>query len=122
MAPKIKLLNTRQYLDMRHEAFKTDGATPETQIGKAVFGQANYNWQDEYRLNLVTRRDGSSRFGPANKFANFGSVGGPWTISKGPLTQKLFPLLSFGKISASYGTAGILLVYRKLHSSSTKFS
>jgi TonB-dependent starch-binding outer membrane protein SusC len=72
----------------------------------AAFGRINYNWKDEYILNLTARRDGSSRFGQGKQFANFGALGTAWIFSKESGVQKLFPFLSFGKIRASYGITG----------------
>jgi TonB-linked SusC/RagA family outer membrane protein len=71
----------------------------------AVFGRINYNWQERYIVNLTGRRDGSSRFGPNKRFANFGAVGAAWIFSNEPFF-KLYPVISFGKIRASYGSAG----------------
>lgn len=70
----------------------------------AIFGRIQYNWQDEYLLSLSGRRDGSSRFGPDNRFAQFGSVGAAWIFSN-TFKDKL-PFLSFGKLRASYGSTG----------------
>jgi TonB-dependent starch-binding outer membrane protein SusC len=72
----------------------------------AVFARLNYNWQDEYIINLTARRDGSSRFGPKNRFHTFGAVGLGWVFSKNSALQKLFPFVSFGKLRLSYGTTG----------------
>jgi len=72
----------------------------------AVFGRLNYTLQDRYILNLTGRRDGSSRFGPGNKFANFGAVGAAWLFGKESLAAQQLPWLSFGKIRGSYGTTG----------------
>ena len=72
----------------------------------AFFGRLNYNWQNQLIINIAARRDGSSRFGTNNQFHNFGSVGAAWIFSKIGLLQKMLPLLSFGKLSASYGTTG----------------
>lgn len=72
----------------------------------ALFGRANYNWRDKYLLDLNVRRDGSSRFGPANRFANFYSVGCAWIFSKEPFIQNALPALSFAKLRGSYGTTG----------------
>jgi TonB-linked SusC/RagA family outer membrane protein len=85
--------------------------TPETNTStiykyNALFGRLNYNWCDKYILDLNVRRDGSSRFGPANRFANFYSVGGAWIFSKERFIQNAFPALSFGKLRGSYGTTG----------------
>jgi len=72
----------------------------------SIYANLGYNWQEKYIINLTARRDGSSRFGPGKQFGDFGSAGIGWIFSKGALIQRLFPLLSFGKIKASYGTVG----------------
>src|SRR5690606_31940943 len=48
----------------------------------AFYGRLNYNLDGKYILNLTGRRDGSSRFGPGKKFANFGAAGAAWVFSK----------------------------------------
>ncbi len=71
----------------------------------AVFGRINYQLDNKYILNLTARRDGSSRFGPNNRFANFGAVGAAWLFSKENfLSDKKW--LSFGKLRGSYGITG----------------
>lgn len=72
----------------------------------AIFGRLNYNWQDQYILNITSRRDGSSRFGGNNRFHNFMAVGGAWLFVKSSFIQQNLPWLSFGKLRASYGTTG----------------
>lgn len=72
----------------------------------AVFGRFNYTFQDKYLINLTARRDGTSRFGPDKRFANFGAVGLGWVFSKENFITKNLSLLSFGKIRTSYGTTG----------------
>lgn len=72
----------------------------------AFFGRANFSWQDRYFVNVTGRRDGSSRFGPGNKFANFGAVGAAWLFSKSFISERATSFLSFGKLRASYGTTG----------------
>src|SRR5690606_4419902 len=37
----------------------------------AIFGRINYNYKSRYIVNLTSRRDGSSRFGPGKQFAFF---------------------------------------------------
>ncbi|MFS4474159.1 SusC/RagA family TonB-linked outer membrane protein [Chryseobacterium sp. T20] len=71
----------------------------------ALFGRLNYQYKGRYFLNLTGRRDGSSRFGPNNRFANFGAVGAAWLFSK-EAVLKDFKWLSFGKLRGSYGSAG----------------
>lgn len=71
----------------------------------AVFGRVNYQYDSKYILNITGRRDGSSRFGPNNRFANFGAVGAAWIFTKEKwLTNPEW--LSFGKIRGSYGLTG----------------
>lgn len=72
---------------------------------QAVFARANLNWDGRYIVNLTGRRDGSSRFGPGNRFAWFGAVGGAWIFS-GENWLEDEELLSFGKLRTSYGTSG----------------
>lgn len=72
----------------------------------AFFGRMNFNWQDEFLINLTGRRDGSSRFGPANRFANFGAIGAAWVFSKQSFMERALPIISFGKLRASFGTNG----------------
>lgn len=71
----------------------------------SVFGRLNYNLLSRYILNLTFRRDGSSRFGPNNRFGNFGSAGAAWIFTEeAPL--KTLDWLSFGKLRGSYGIVG----------------
>jgi TonB-dependent starch-binding outer membrane protein SusC len=73
---------------------------------EALFARISYNWQEKYLLNLTARRDGSSRFGPENQFANFGSIAGGWIFSKEKFFEQNVPALSFGKLRTSYGSSG----------------
>jgi len=72
----------------------------------ALFARINYQWKEKYIINLTGRRDGSSRFGPGKQFANFGAVGTAWIFSQEKFMQPVSPLISFGKLRASYGVTG----------------
>lgn len=72
----------------------------------AIFGRINYIWNQKYVLNLTGRRDGSSRFGPDNRFSNFGAIGAGWLFQTEKFIQKIVPFISYGKIRASYGLTG----------------
>ncbi|KQW99406.1 SusC/RagA family TonB-linked outer membrane protein [Flavobacterium sp. Root420] len=72
---------------------------------QAFFGRVNYNYMDRYILNLTARRDGSSRFGPGNQFANFGAAGLAWVFSNEHFLSDS-SWLSFGKLRGSYGSTG----------------
>ncbi len=72
----------------------------------AVFGRITDGFDEKYLLNATMRRDGSSRFGPANEFHNFWSLGAGWIFTKEKVIAENMPWLSFGKLRASYGTTG----------------
>jgi TonB-linked SusC/RagA family outer membrane protein len=72
---------------------------------QAVYARINYSLQEKYFVNLTGRRDGSTRFGPDRRYANFGAVGVAWIFSKESF-QDGIPWLSFGKVRASLGTSG----------------
>ncbi|KXO01105.1 TonB-dependent receptor [Aequorivita aquimaris] len=80
--------------------------TEEMYRYRALFGRINFNWDKKYIVNLTARRDGSSRFGAENRFANFGAVGAAYIFSEEPFMAKVFPFINFGKLRASYGTTG----------------
>ncbi|MBL7837782.1 MAG: SusC/RagA family TonB-linked outer membrane protein, partial [Bacteroidetes bacterium] len=71
----------------------------------AVFSRINYNWDNKYLVNITARRDGSSRFGPDKRNANFAAAGIGWIISN----EKFLTgskTLSYGKIRGSFGITG----------------
>ncbi len=70
------------------------------------FARIGYNYKERYLLNLTGRREGSSRFGPENRFGNFGAIGAAWIFSDEPWIKQVLPSLSFGKLRASYGVTG----------------
>ncbi len=73
---------------------------------QALFGRLNYTYNNRYIINLTARRDGSSRFGPNNRFANFGAVGAAWLFSEESGVKNAMPFLSYGKLRGSYGSTG----------------
>lgn len=82
------------------------GSTISKYKYNAVFARIGYNWNGKYLINLTGRRDGSSRFGSANQFHNFGAVGLGWIFSEEKLSKNHLGFLSYGKIRGSYGTTG----------------
>ena len=47
----------------------------------SFFGRVNYNYKGKYLAQVVLRSDGSSRFGPNNRFGYFPSASVGWIIS-----------------------------------------
>jgi len=91
----------------------------------AVFGKLNYDWKEKYLFNATFRRDGSSRFGPNNRFGNFGAVGAGWVFSQEDFIKDNLSFLSFGKLRGSFGTTGndqiSNFIYLPLYSSTTAY-
>lgn len=72
----------------------------------SLYARLNYMFAEKYILNLTGRRDGSSRFGPGDRFANFGAIGAAWLFSEEDFILENLSFLSFGKLRASYGLTG----------------
>lgn len=72
----------------------------------SVFGRLTYNWDEKYIVNGTFRRDGSSKFGPNNRFGNFGAIGAAWLFSNESFIKDQLSFLSFGKLRGSFGTVG----------------
>ena len=73
---------------------------------QSFFGRINYNIKQKYILNVNYRWDASSKFGKNNRYGSFASVGGAWIFSQENLIKKNFPILSYGKLRANYGSTG----------------
>jgi TonB-linked SusC/RagA family outer membrane protein len=72
----------------------------------AIFGRLNYDFKNKYIINVTARRDGSSRFGSGNQFANFGAIGAAWVFSNEEFIAHKLPFLNQGKLRGSYGISG----------------
>ena len=81
-------------------------SSEKPQAFASVFGRLSYDFDQEFLANFSARRDGSSRFGPNAKFANFGAVGLGWVFTQNKTVAEALPFLSFGKLRASYGVTG----------------
>jgi len=73
---------------------------------EGYFGSINYNWDNKYLVTLSTRYDGSTRFGPGNRYGLFGSVGLGYIFTEEKWLKENLSFLSFGKLRGSYGTSG----------------
>ncbi len=72
----------------------------------SYLGRINYNYAGKYFLTGSFRADGSSRFGPLNKYGYFPSVAGGWTLSEEPFYHDLLGEQSTVKLRASWGLSG----------------
>ncbi|MCU7548876.1 TonB-dependent receptor [Chitinophagaceae bacterium LB-8] len=76
-----------------------------TRVLLSYLGRMNYNYDDRYLLTVNVRRDGSSAFGPANKWGNFGGFSGAWNLSNEDWIQ-LPAFISSLKLRGGYGSLG----------------
>lgn len=71
----------------------------------SLFGRLNYIFNDKYIVSGVLRRDGSSRFGAANRYGVFPAVSVAWRVTSENF-MKSVTFLSDLKIRGGYGTMG----------------
>lgn len=69
-----------------------------------AFGRVSYAYKGKYLLNATIRRDGSSKFAPANRWGTFGSVGVGWVVTD----EDFFKVngIDFLKLRGSWGQTG----------------
>lgn len=72
----------------------------------SLFARANWSWQDRYLLSGSIRTDGSSRFGPNNRYGVFPAISGGWVISKESFMGDFEQHAGVLKLRASYGVTG----------------
>ena len=77
--------------------------TPTTLLSQ--FARADYSLMDKYILGATIRRDGSSRFGSANRWGVFPSVSAAWRVSDEDFFKGITFLNDF-KIRGSWGLMG----------------
>ncbi|MEI6945936.1 TonB-dependent receptor [Paraflavisolibacter sp. H34] len=85
--------------------------TPTTDVtGERLFsffGRAMYSYKNRYSLNLMMRRDGSSKFATTNRWGTFPSAQFAWRLTEEKFLKENAPdWLTNLKLRASYGTAG----------------
>ncbi len=76
--------------------------TEEARI--SYFSNLEYNFMEKYFLSGSLRTDGSSKFGPDNRWGKFWSVGASWRISKESFFDAEW--VDNLKLRASYGVTG----------------
>lgn len=72
----------------------------------SYFGRLSYNYAERYMLQFTVRRDGSSNFGPNNKWATFPSVSIGWNLTNEKFMSQRPDWFSNMKIRLSWGKNG----------------
>ncbi|RZK23451.1 MAG: SusC/RagA family TonB-linked outer membrane protein [Hymenobacter sp.] len=71
----------------------------------SIYGRLDYSFKERYILSAALRSDGSSRFGPDNRYATFPSVALAWRIGEEDFIKRL-PAISELKLRGSFGVTG----------------
>ena len=66
----------------------------------------HYAYKGRYMVDLTVRRDGSTKFGPSERWGNFPAISGRWNISDEPFMKKHLPWLSMLSIRPGWGISG----------------
>jgi len=91
-------------LQTGQSAANTESTSSESAYSfESLFTRLNYDYDRTYFLSASFRRDGSSRFGPDERFGNFWSVGAGYTLTNEDFVPSFFDYL---KLRGSYGEIG----------------
>lgn len=74
-------------------------------VFQSIFGRIDYNFLNRYIVEATVRRDGSSKFGPNQKWGTFPSASAAWKLSEENFIKNLnvFDML---KLRVSWGISG----------------
>jgi TonB-linked SusC/RagA family outer membrane protein len=72
----------------------------------SFFARGNYSYDNKYFLSYTFRYDGSSNFGPKNRWAPFHSVSASWKLTSEPFMQNFINTVSDLKLRAGWGQTG----------------
>ncbi|MFT4154476.1 SusC/RagA family TonB-linked outer membrane protein [Parafilimonas sp.] len=98
------------YGDMNYYYLSAASTTSSTSAASysslySLFARADYSFKDRYLLSGTVRRDGSSNFGPENRYGVFPAVSGAWRISQEDF-MKSAPWINDLKLRAGWGITG----------------
>jgi len=71
----------------------------------SYMGRLSYNYEEKYMLDFTMRADGSSNFAKGNRWGYFPSASVGWNFFKEDFMAD-FPLMTYGKLRASWGQNG----------------
>ncbi|MDB0798531.1 TonB-dependent receptor [Phocaeicola vulgatus] len=93
-----------------YDPSKTDNGYSNTvnaaSTTQSVFGRLNYSLLDRYLLTVTLRADGSSKFGPSNRWGYFPAAALAWRVIDESFMESSRDWLDNLKLRLSYGTAG----------------
>ncbi len=87
------------------EEYIANNSTLENRL-ISFFGRANYQFDNKYLVTATLRRDGSTRFGPDNRWGLFPSFAIGWRVLQEDFAANLSDVFSELKLRAGYGVVG----------------
>jgi len=72
----------------------------------SYIARINYDYAGKYLLELLGRRDGTSKFHPDYRWSNFGAASMGWRVSEEKIVKENLTWLDNLKLRASYGVTG----------------
>ncbi len=101
--------------DYSEASFNDGTVTQDNKVGYAydvpavittsLFGRVTYDYKEKYLFSGLIRRDGSSQFGPDNKYGTFPSVSLGWVPTKEEFWKEN-KIINTLKLRFSYGVTG----------------
>ncbi len=97
--------DTDAFTEVSTSALANNSTTASSEESLAsIFGRVTYNFDERYLLTANIRRDGSSKFGPNNKFGVFPSFSAGWRVSEEQFFQS--NLINDLKLRGGWGQVG----------------
>jgi len=93
-----------EVLDVAAKAYSVKGTKYENAT-RSMYFNTNYVYDNKYSAQFSFRRDGSSKFGPQNRYGNFWTVGAAWSMEKEDFIKSL-SFVDLLKLRFSYGSIG----------------
>lgn len=94
------------YIDNATNIVSYGGTGPVQHNLVSYFARANYAWKDRYLLSASMRADGSSRFGPDNRYGYFPALSAGWLLSDESFMSGFKQHLGSLKLRGSFGVTG----------------
>jgi TonB-linked SusC/RagA family outer membrane protein len=102
--------NDPNYWLLTNGTFQAQGSNPNSSVASiskllSFIGRVEYGFNDKYFVTGNLRRDGSSLFGPENRYGWFPSIGAAWRITEEKFMSNL-KWLTDVKLRGSWGKTG----------------
>jgi TonB-linked SusC/RagA family outer membrane protein len=97
--------NSLRALNVGNNATATNQNGRGAQSLESYFARAYYGFDNRYQLTITARADGSSKFGPANRWGFFPAAAAAWNISNEKFMEGL-EFVSNLKLRIGYGEVG----------------